>query len=39
MNSDKPYEDAPADIAEAIEHAEVVPDFLPAPDQLGLPKS
>ena len=39
MNSEKNYENAPADIAEAIEQAEVVPDFLPAPDQLGLPNS
>ena len=39
MNSEKNYEDAPADIAEAIEQAEVVPDFLPAPDQLVPPES
>ena len=39
MNNEKLYEDAPADIAEAIEQAEVVPDFLPAPDQLVQPES
>lgn len=36
MNGQKNYEDAPADVAEAIEHAEVIPDFLPSPDQLAL---
>ena len=30
------YENAPAELAEAIEHAEVIPDFLPSPDQLVL---
>ena len=30
MSSEKQYEDAPADIAEAIEQAEVIPD-VPAP--------
>ena len=39
MSSEKQYENAPADVAEAIEQAEVVPDFLPAPDQLVLPQS
>ena len=39
MGSEKPYENVPADIAEAIEQAEGVPDFLPAPDQLDLSKS
>ena len=39
MNSEKQYENAPADIAEAIEKAEVIPDFPPAPDQLVLPES
>lgn len=38
MNSEKNYENAPADIAEAIEHAEVVPDLLPAPGQLVPPE-
>ena len=28
------YENAPADVADAIERAEVIPDFLPPPDQL-----
>ena len=36
MSSEKKYESAPADIAEAIEQAEVIPDFLPSPDQLAL---
>ena len=39
MNSEKNYENAPADLAEAIEQAEVIPDFLPSPDQLVLPES
>ena len=39
MNSEKNDENAPADIAEAIEQAEVIPDFLPAPDQLVLTES
>ena len=39
MSSEKQYENAPADIAEAIEQAEVVPDFLPAPEQLLPPQS
>ena len=39
MNSEKSYENAPADIAEAIEQAEVIPDFLPSSDQLVLPES
>ena len=30
------YENAPADIVDAIEQAEVIPDFLPPPDQLVL---
>jgi len=34
VSSEKKYEGAPADIAEAIEQAEVIPDFLPPPDQL-----
>ena len=33
MNNKK-YEQAPSDIAEAIEQAEVIADFLPPPDQL-----
>ena len=36
MSSEKKYEDAPADLAEAIEQAEWIPDFLPSPDQLVL---
>lgn len=36
MSSEKKYESAPADIAQAIEQAEVIPDFLPSPDQLVL---
>ena len=36
MSSEKQYESAPVDIAEAIEQAEVIPDFLPSPDQLVL---
>ena len=36
MSSEKKYEGAPVDIAEAIEQAEVIPDFLPSPDQLVL---
>ena len=39
MNSEKNDENAPADLAEAIEQAEVIPDFLPSPDQLVLPES
>ena len=39
MNSEKNYENAPAPIAEAIEQAEVIPDFLPPPDQLVPPES
>lgn len=31
--SENEYENAPADIADAIERAEVIPDFLPPPDQ------
>ena len=34
--SKKKYEQAPSDIAEAIEQAEVIADFLPPPDQLVL---
>ena len=33
MSNNEKYENAPADIAEAIEQAEVVPDFLPPPEQ------
>ena len=36
MSKQKGYERAPADIAEAIEKAEIIPDFLPSPDQLIL---
>ena len=36
MRSEENYENAPADIAKAIEQAEVIPDFLPSPDQLVL---
>ena len=39
MSSEKPYEDAPADIAEAIEQAEVIPDVLHPTDQLLPPES
>ena len=39
MGSEKQYEDAPADIAEAIKQAEVIPDVLPSPDQLVHPKT
>ena len=39
MSNNKKYENAPADIAEAIEQAEVIPDFLPPPDQLVLSES
>lgn len=35
MNNNE-YENAPADIVDAIERAEVIPDFLPPPDQLVL---
>ncbi len=34
--SKKKYEKAPSGIAEAIEQAEVISDFLPPPDQLVL---
>lgn len=34
--SENEYENAPADIADAIKRAEVIPDFLPPPDQLVL---
>ena len=34
--SKKRYEQAPSDISEAIEQAEVIADFLPPPDQLVL---
>lgn len=34
MNNKRKYEKAPLDIAEAIDQAEVVADFLPPPDQL-----
>ena len=34
MSSEKKYENAPTDIAGAVEQAEVIPDFLPPPDQL-----
>ncbi len=34
--SKRNYENAPAELAEAIEQAEVIPDFLPSPDQLVL---
>ena len=30
------YEEAPAELAESIEQAEVIPDFLPSPDRLVL---
>ena len=36
MSNEKEYENAPADIAAAIEQAEVIPDFLLSPDQLVL---
>ncbi len=36
MSSQRKYEKAPSDIAEAIEQAEVILDFLPPPDQLVL---
>lgn len=36
MSKQKGDESAPADIAEAIEKAEIIPDFLPSPDQLIL---
>ena len=38
MSNNEKYENAPADIAEAIEQAEVIPDFLPPPEQLVLPR-
>lgn len=38
MNREKNYENASADIVEATEQAEIVPDFLPAPDQFGPPE-
>lgn len=38
MSNNEICENAPADIAEAIEQAEVIPDFLLAPDQLVLPQ-
>ncbi len=34
--SNSKYEKAPAEIADAIEHARIIPDFLPSPDQLVL---
>ncbi|MXW80581.1 MAG: CopG family transcriptional regulator, partial [Gemmatimonadetes bacterium] len=36
MSKKRKYEQAPSDIAEAIEQAEVIRDFLPPPDQLVL---
>ena len=36
MRNRRTYENAPPDVAEAIEQAEIVTDFLPAPDQLVL---
>ena len=36
MSSEKKYENAPADIAEAVAQAAVIPGFLPSPDQLVL---
>lgn len=36
MNDDNIYTDAPADVAEALENAVPVEDFLPAPEQLRL---
>ncbi len=36
MNKTRKYEKAPSSIAEAIEQAEVIRDFLPPPDQLVL---
>ena len=36
MSNENEYESAPVDIAKAIEQAEVIPDFLPSPDQLVL---
>ena len=36
MSKKRDYEKAPSDIAEAIEQAEVIRDFLPPPDQLVL---
>ena len=36
MSKKRKYEKAPSDIAEAIEQAEVIRDFLPPPDQLVL---
>ena len=32
--SNAKYEKAPAEIADAIEQARIIPDFLPSPDQL-----
>ena len=34
MNKNRKYEKAPPDIAEAIDQAEAIVDFLPPPDQL-----
>ena len=39
MSNNEKYENAPADIAEAIKQAEVIPDVLPSPDQLVPPES
>ncbi len=36
MRNRRTYESAPPEVAEAIEQAEIVTDFLPAPDQLVL---
>ena len=36
MRNIRTYKNAPPDVAEAIEQAEIVTDFLPAPDQLVL---
>ena len=36
MKSSRSYEDAPAEIGEAIRQAEVIEDFLPPPEQLIL---
>ena len=36
MKSKTAYDKAPDDVAEAIQQAEIIEDFLPAPDQLVL---
>ena len=39
MSNNGKCQNAPADIAQAIEQAEVIPDVLPSPDQFVSPKN